>query len=248
MSVPPLQSNSTPATRRRYAIVGLGSRRELYQDGIETTHARWAELVALCDLNPGRIALARARSARNGAPVPPGYRADAFAQMLRECRPDVVIVATVDAAGVVTVVGHGEGAVTAWFSSNIALASIVSPFLHQIPAEVFQAAARSNLIDDLVLEKLAKLHLKPSPRTQPFHTSRRPRLRNRRQQIDHGRRNNSAKKLPARVIQNRLAFHPRLEQHFTNSRTPAEISVNLKRRPVIQHARQRASLDKPFNH
>jgi len=72
-------------------------------------------------------------------------------------------IATVDAAGVVTVVGHGEGAVTAWFSSNIALASIVSPFLHQIPAEVFQAAARANLIDDLVLEKLEKLHLKPSP-------------------------------------------------------------------------------------
>ena len=72
-------------------------------------------------------------------------------------------IATVDAAGVVTVVGHGEGAVTAWFSSNIALASIVSPFNHQIPAEVFSGAARANLIDNLVLEKLEKLHLKPSP-------------------------------------------------------------------------------------
>jgi predicted dehydrogenase len=92
-------SPSTPrsAVRRRYAIVGLGSRRELYQDGIETVHARWAELVGVCDVNPGRIELARARSVRHGAVVPPGYLAADFDRMLRERRPDVVIVTTVDA-------------------------------------------------------------------------------------------------------------------------------------------------------
>jgi predicted dehydrogenase len=87
----------TPA-RRRCAIVGLGSRHELYQDGIEKVHAPWAELVALCDSNPGRIELARARSARNGAPVPPGYTADKFDDLLRERRPEVVIVTTADSA------------------------------------------------------------------------------------------------------------------------------------------------------
>ncbi|MBI5689516.1 MAG: Gfo/Idh/MocA family oxidoreductase [Verrucomicrobia bacterium] len=83
--------------RRRYAIVGLGSRRELYQDGIEKVHARWAQLVGVCDVNLGRVELARARSARNGAPVPPGYLAGDFDRMLREQRPEVVIVTTVDA-------------------------------------------------------------------------------------------------------------------------------------------------------
>jgi predicted dehydrogenase len=84
--------------RRRYAIVGLGSRHELYQDGIEQTHARWAELVGVCDSNPGRIELARKRSARNGAPVPAGYSAADFDLMLREQRPQIVIVTTSDAS------------------------------------------------------------------------------------------------------------------------------------------------------
>ena len=72
-------------------------------------------------------------------------------------------VATIDPAGHVTVVGHGEGAVTAWFSSQIAVARVVVPFPHAIPADVFAAASRANLIDDLALEQLQKLHLKPSP-------------------------------------------------------------------------------------
>ena len=92
------QPRFATAARRRYAIVGLGSRRELYQDAIEKVHGRWAELVGVCDTNAGRVELARARSARNGAVVPPGYAAADFDRMLRECRPEVVIVTTADAA------------------------------------------------------------------------------------------------------------------------------------------------------
>ena len=95
MSVPP-PSPPSAFSRRRYALVGLGSRRELYQDAIETSHAAWAELVAVCDSNAGRIELARRRSARNGAAVPPGYLAGDFAALLRERRPEVVIVTTTD--------------------------------------------------------------------------------------------------------------------------------------------------------
>lgn len=98
MSVSPFPPSASSPARRRYAIVGLGSRHELYQDGIEKAHARWAELVAVCDTNPGRIDLARRRSARNGAAVPPGYDAADFATMLRERRPEVVIVTTTDSA------------------------------------------------------------------------------------------------------------------------------------------------------
>jgi hypothetical protein len=68
------------------------------------------------------------------------------------------------AAGSVTVVGHGEGAVTAWFSSHIALARIRVPFPHDIPAAAFAAAPRVNFIDDLVLDQLQSLRLAAAPR------------------------------------------------------------------------------------
>src|SRR5688572_59469 len=98
MSVSSLPSFSSQPPRRRYAIVGLGSRHELYRHGIETAHARWAELVAVCDSNPGRVELARRRSAANGAAVPKGHSAPDFDRMLRECRPETVIVTTSDAS------------------------------------------------------------------------------------------------------------------------------------------------------
>lgn len=83
--------------RRRYVIVGVGSRHHMYQDAIEREHAAHAELVGVCDTNAGRIELARARSARNGALPPAGYAAADFERMLREQKPDAVIVTTVDA-------------------------------------------------------------------------------------------------------------------------------------------------------
>jgi predicted dehydrogenase len=98
MSVSSLPSFSSQTARRRYAIVGLGSRHALYQNAIEVGHPNWSELVAVCDSNPGRVELARRRSAAKGAPVPKGYAAPEFALMLRECRPDTVIVTTFDAS------------------------------------------------------------------------------------------------------------------------------------------------------
>ena len=62
------------------------------------THATTAELVAVCDVNPGRIELARARSAGRGGAVPRGYLAGDFSRLLAETRPEVVIVTTPDAA------------------------------------------------------------------------------------------------------------------------------------------------------
>ena len=91
------QSVMPSSVRRRYAIVGLGSRHELYQDGIEKVHAAGAELVGVCDANLGRVDVARRRSAQNGAAVPRGYGAADFGRMLAETKPEVVIVTTVDA-------------------------------------------------------------------------------------------------------------------------------------------------------
>ena len=72
-------------------------------------------------------------------------------------------VASVDANGKVTVIGPGEGAITAWYSSRIVIARLTSPYSNAIPAEVFARAPRANLIDDLVLAQLQRLNLKPSP-------------------------------------------------------------------------------------
>jgi predicted dehydrogenase len=95
MDVPP---SSIPPTgrRRRYAIVGNGSRSQLYQDAIQTEYKASTELVAVCDANPERLEVARRRSAKKGAAIPAGYAAADFDRMIRETRPDIVIVTTID--------------------------------------------------------------------------------------------------------------------------------------------------------
>lgn len=72
-------------------------------------------------------------------------------------------VASVDGSGNVSVIGPGAGAVTAWYSSQIVIARLTSPFSNAIPAHVFAQAPRANFIDDLVLAQLQRLNLRPSP-------------------------------------------------------------------------------------
>jgi hypothetical protein len=55
-------------------------------------------------------------------------------------------VASVDPVGRVSVVGHGAGAVTAWFSSQIAVARVIAPFPHAVAAADYAAAPRANFI------------------------------------------------------------------------------------------------------
>jgi hypothetical protein len=73
-------------------------------------------------------------------------------------------VAGVGDSGEVTVMGPGEGAVTAWYLNKIVVARVVVPYEHEIPADVFASAPRRNFIDELTLEKLQSLRLPPSPR------------------------------------------------------------------------------------
>lgn len=60
----------------------------MFQDTIEISYRTDAQLVALCDLNPGRVEVARHRSFRNGASVPPGYAHTDFEKMITETKPD----------------------------------------------------------------------------------------------------------------------------------------------------------------
>ena len=73
-------------------------------------------------------------------------------------------VAQVDDNGLVQVVGNGEGAITTWYLSRIAIASITVPYTNTVSLSLFTRAKRRNFIDDLALEKLRDLNLPPSPR------------------------------------------------------------------------------------
>ena len=73
-------------------------------------------------------------------------------------------IAGVDQDGWVNVRGSGEGAVLVWFGSKVALARMTVPYPHEVPAEVYENAPRSNFIDDLNLAQLQTLRLRPSPR------------------------------------------------------------------------------------
>lgn len=74
------------------------------------------------------------------------------------------VVASVDGkTGLVSVTGHGEGAVTAWFDSQIVLTRLTSPFAYDLAKMDYAKEPRRNVIDDKVLEQLQRLNLKPSP-------------------------------------------------------------------------------------
>lgn len=82
--------------KKRYVIVGLGGRHEMYREAILKDFAATSELVGLCDINPGRLALSIRRGQEQSGREVAGYGVDGFETMLRETRPDTVIVTTLD--------------------------------------------------------------------------------------------------------------------------------------------------------
>jgi len=84
--------------RTRYAIVGTGGRCRMFIDAIYKDFAEHAELVGLCDPSATRMAHwnRHIEGELNGQALPT-YSAERFDDMVAECKPDVVIVTTVDA-------------------------------------------------------------------------------------------------------------------------------------------------------
>ena len=79
--------------RKRYAIVGTGSRAGMFISAIVSQFPEHAQLVALCDLSHTRMNWYQAQLPT----AVPAYHADDFARMLAETQPDTVIVSTIDA-------------------------------------------------------------------------------------------------------------------------------------------------------
>ena len=75
---------------------------------------------------------------------------------------DATIAEVDEATGLAKVIGYGEGAISVWYSGQIALARITSPWPSVIPDEVFARTPKRNVIDKRVIEQLRRLNLKPS--------------------------------------------------------------------------------------
>ena len=81
----------------KYAIVGAGSRHEMYRDAlVEHAIDHSTELVALCDINPLRLELSASHIPDQYATSVGLYRPDDFDRMIAERRPDTIIVTTPD--------------------------------------------------------------------------------------------------------------------------------------------------------
>ena len=74
-------------------------------------------------------------------------------------------VCRVDEQGKTSVIGPGEGAVVAWYSSRLAIARITVPYENKPPAksEVADSRKPRNFIDEQVDKQLARLNLPASP-------------------------------------------------------------------------------------
>ena len=84
--------------KKRYALVGTGSRAGMFIDAITKTYPDVAELVAFCDLSQTRMDWhnKQLQEIRGLAPLPT-YLATDFDRMVEETKPDAVIVTTIDA-------------------------------------------------------------------------------------------------------------------------------------------------------
>lgn len=83
--------------RKRYAIVGLGSRSSMFSRALYTDFAKDNVLVAFCDINQTRMNYYNNKYQQElGIKPVPTYKADQFEQMIKEQQVDCVIVTSKD--------------------------------------------------------------------------------------------------------------------------------------------------------
>lgn len=92
------RKESKKSTRKkRYALVGVGGRSRMFLDAILKTYTSNSALVALCDVNAKRMDYAKEVYAKQiGRKKMPCYRPGEFDKMVKEVKPDVIIVTSMD--------------------------------------------------------------------------------------------------------------------------------------------------------
>ncbi len=83
--------------KKKYVIIGLGSRSDMFTTAMLDTHKEYCTLMALCDTNQGRMDWWNNYFQEKYGTGPfKTYGADEFDLMIKEQKPDVVIVTTMD--------------------------------------------------------------------------------------------------------------------------------------------------------
>jgi predicted dehydrogenase len=82
--------------KKRFVIVGVGSRSQFYQGALMENYKDTSELAGFCDVNLGRLKLAQSWAQEATGKQLPIYDAKDFDKMIEETKPDTVIVTTVD--------------------------------------------------------------------------------------------------------------------------------------------------------
>lgn len=81
---------------KRYAQVGTGGRASFFYMTLVEDYKDTSEIVGFCDVNQTRMNVANGRIASAGAKKVPTYKSEDFDKMVKETKPDFVIVTTVD--------------------------------------------------------------------------------------------------------------------------------------------------------
>lgn len=85
------------SSKKRYVQVGVGSRSMMFSHALLGDLSEHGELVAICDINPGRLSYANELfKEKFGVGPLPAYAPADFEKMIRENRADAVIVTSMD--------------------------------------------------------------------------------------------------------------------------------------------------------
>ena len=85
------------ANKKRFVQVGTGGRAQFWYKGLVNNYSDTSELLAFCDINKTRLEYAnRVLVEQCGYHAVPTYGADEFEKMIKETKPDTVIVTSID--------------------------------------------------------------------------------------------------------------------------------------------------------
>ncbi|TCT16993.1 oxidoreductase family protein [Natranaerovirga pectinivora] len=84
-------------SKKRYVQIGVGGRARFFYEAVVSDFKETSELVAFCDINQTRMDYAnKVIKEEYGVDPVPTYKCDKFDDMIKEQKPDFVIVTTVD--------------------------------------------------------------------------------------------------------------------------------------------------------